>query len=126
MNTTTPTTTSTKRSCSVLSTLDTVGDQKRNRILSDSIAEEYQYTIDTMPLDAPIDKELVETISSAVKQSVTEKMETILKELIDSTVDGVVSSLRTRITLVEETNEILHKENKLLTYHVSELQKNRS
>ncbi|KAH3770421.1 hypothetical protein DPMN_171708 [Dreissena polymorpha] len=83
MNTSTPTTTSTKRSGSVLSTPDTVGDQKRNRILSDSIAEEYQFTIDTMPLDAPIEKELFETISSAVKQSVTANMEPIIKGLID-------------------------------------------
>ncbi|KAH3839372.1 hypothetical protein DPMN_112801 [Dreissena polymorpha] len=125
MNTSTPITTSSTRSCYVLSTPDTVSDQKRNRILSDSIAEEFQYTIDTMPLDAPIDKELVETIPSAVKQSVTANIKTILKGMIDSIVDGVVSSLRTRITLVEETNEILRKGNKLLKDRVSKLVKDR-
>ncbi|KAH3836486.1 hypothetical protein DPMN_109856 [Dreissena polymorpha] len=78
-----------------------------------------------MPLDVPIDKELVETISSAVKQSVTANMEPILKVIIDSIVDGVVSSLRTRITLVEATNEILRKENKLLNDRISELEKDR-
>ncbi|KAH3841985.1 hypothetical protein DPMN_115473 [Dreissena polymorpha] len=88
------------------------GRPEKNRIPSDSIAEDYQNTMDTMPLDAPIDKELVETISSAVKQSVTANMETILKGMIYSIVDGDVSSLRTRITLVE-ANEIHRKENKL-------------
>lgn len=125
MNTSTPTTTSSKRSCSVLSTPDTVSDQKKNRIQSDSFAEEYQYTIDTMSLDAPIDQELVETISSAVKKSVTANMEPILKGMIDSIVDGVVSSLKNRITLVEESNEILRKENKILIDRVSELEKAR-
>ena len=89
--------TKTKRTISLLSNPEQGGEQKKNRMLSDSICE-FNYTVESVADDDNVDNVVLDTntllaISQTVQESIQKSLAVEMKKMVESIISGVVDGL---------------------------------
>ncbi|KAH3738745.1 hypothetical protein DPMN_045388 [Dreissena polymorpha] len=108
----------TKRTLSVLSTPEDQGEQKKNRIKSNSSCD-FNYTFENMAEtenfgNVTLDDNTIRAIKQTVQDAINNAISTQMQTMIETIITGVVDGLSKRIECLENENLKLKNENRIL------------
>ncbi|KAH3770427.1 hypothetical protein DPMN_171714 [Dreissena polymorpha] len=114
-----------KRTTSLLSTPEKGGEQKKNRMLSDSICE-FNYTVESVAGNDNVDNDVLDTntlLAQTIQESIQKSLAVEMKKMVESIISGVVDGFKKIIDTLESENKTLRNENSMLRDRVVEIKK---